>query len=90
MAKDPKAKIVGERRRLLTIHDGARLTPALVAMLGALADEAAELLDHEGTRAGRADARVRAGGYRREQVDPIFVARSDGLAVYVDRNGELA
>ena len=36
MAKDPKAKIVGDRRRLLTIHDGARLTPALVAALAAL------------------------------------------------------
>lgn len=90
MAKDPKAKIVGDRRRLLTIHDGARLTPALVAVLGALTDEVAELFDHEGNRAGAADARVRAGGYRRDHLDPVLVARSDGLAVYVSRDGELA
>lgn len=91
MAKDPKSKIVGDRRRLLTIHDGARLTPALVRVLDALADEANELLDvgldHEGN--GR-EARVKSSRYRRDAVDPVLVARSDGLAVYVSRDGELA
>lgn len=91
MEKDPKAKIVGDRRRLLTIHDGARLTPALVAVFAALADEANELLDagFDEEQHGRA-TRTKTSGYRREQVDPILVARSDGLAIYVGRHGELA
>lgn len=91
MANDPKSKIVGDRRRLLTIHDGARLTPALVRVLDALADEANEILDagFDEEQNGRA-VRAKSSGYRREQIDPILVARSDGLAVYVSRSGELA
>lgn len=69
MAKDPKSKIVGDRRRLLTIHDGARLTPALVRVLDALADEANEILDafFDEEQNGRA---VRAKSSRRRSSRP--------------------
>lgn len=91
MPSDPKKNIVDGRRRLLTIHDGARLTPALVRILDVLADETNELLDagFEEEQSGRA-ARAKASGYKLEELDPILVARKDGIAVYVPTSGRLA
>lgn len=78
--RDPKAKWVEGRHRLLTIHDGTRLTPTIVQLLGVLADNAEEL-------AGDLSADVRPNSYDRgqllEELGPRLVARSDGLALYV-------
>jgi hypothetical protein len=91
MAKDPKKKFTEDRRRFLTIHDGAFLTPAVVAVLDVLARESEEILavalDHEPN--GR-EARVKASGYAREKATPILVARSDGIAVYVSNDWVIA
>lgn len=91
MPSDPKKNIVGTRRRLLTIHDGARLTPALVRVLDVLADETNELLDagFEEEQSGRG-ARAKASSYKLEELDPILVSRKDGIAVYVPSTGRLA
>ena len=91
MSADPKRKIIDGRRRLLTIHDGARLTPALVRVLEVLADEANELLeaDLEHESNGR-EARAKASTYKLGNVDPILVARADGLAIYVAHDGRIA
>lgn len=68
---DPKKRHVGDRHRLLTIHDGTRLTPAIVAVLEALSNEAVEL--------GASEPE-----YRRDYFRPVLVARADGLALYVE------
>lgn len=77
---DPKAKWTEDRHRLLTIHDGTRLTPTIVQLLGVLADNAEEL-------AGELtpDGHPNAYGRRQllEEFAPRLVARSDGLALYV-------
>lgn len=72
---DPKKRHVGDRRRLLTIHDGTRLTPAIVAVLQALTEEADKLVDRSA-----ADWRQRD---QLEALQPVLVARADGLALYV-------
>lgn len=72
---DPKKRWTVDRHRLLTIHDGTRLTPAVVAVLAALVDEAGNLVDPS------------APDWKREQerdrLTPRLVARADGLALYV-------
>ena len=73
MASDPKGQHVTGRRRLLTIHDGARLTPSLARLLEVLADEAAAEIDETD----------HPTNWDRERAAPVLVARSDGLAVYV-------
>lgn len=77
MATDPKKNTIDGRVRAITIHDGARLTPALVRMLDVLVDEATEHLGEK--------TRTTATGYDLERVDPIIVGRSDGIAIYVSR-----
>lgn len=78
--RDPKAKWTEDRHRLLTIHDGTRLTSTLVQLLGVLADNAAEL-------AVWLTPDDRPNSYeRRQKLDelaPRLVTRSDGLALYV-------
>ncbi len=78
--RDPKAKWTEDRHRLLTIHDGTRLTSTLVQLLGVLADNAAEL-------AAELTPDDRPNSYeRRQKLDelaPRLVTRSDGLALYV-------
>jgi len=69
---DPKKKWTEGRHRLLTIHDGTRLTPTLVALLGVVADAAAELTPDSYQRQHKLD-----------ELAPRLVARSDGLALYV-------
>lgn len=76
--RDPKAKHVEGRHRLLTIHDGTRLTPTIVRILNVLADDAEEIV---------VEAVPDATSYRRRDAQelhaPVMLARSDGLAVYV-------
>ena len=78
--RDPKAKWTEGRHRLLTIHDGARLTTALVDVLAVLASASTEL-------AAEDTPDSRPNGYERkarlEELSPRLVARSDGLALYV-------
>jgi hypothetical protein len=88
MARDPKSTIVDGRKRLLTIHDGARLTPALVRILEGLADEANEKLELELDR--QQSISLNGRDRARRAIVPVLVARSDGLAVYVDPDGGLA
>ena len=78
MARDPKAKIVDGKRRAFTIHDGTRLTPAVVAVLGVLADAAADEVNDTEAEYRRENAR--------EALTPVLVARADGVAIYLDRN----
>lgn len=79
-ARDPKAKWVEGRHRLLTIHDGTRLTPTIVSLLAVVADAAEEL-------ASELTPDARPSSYERrnhlEGLAPRLVARSDGLALYV-------
>lgn len=87
MPSDPKKNIVDGRRRLLTIHDGARLTPTLVRLLDGLADEANALREE---RPSSTSGRGNASTYTLDDFDPILVARKDGIAVYVPTSGRLA
>lgn len=91
MASDPKKKLVQGRHRLLTIHDGARITPTLVRILEVLAEETTELLDarFDEEQSGR-QARAKTSTYVLERSDPIMVARADGLAIYIDSERRLA
>lgn len=82
MPSDPKKKLVEGKRRAITIHDGARLTPALVRLLEGLSDEANALAEQ-----GREPREVPSYAY--ERAVPVLVARGDGIAVYVDRDGRL-
>lgn len=84
MASDPKKAIVDGRRRAITIHDGARLTPSLVRVLEVLADEANALREQNHDK-----PRGDASSYDLEASDPVLVARTDGIAVYVPRDGRL-
>ena len=90
MPADPKRPLVDGKHRLLTIHDGARLTPALVRMLGVIADEVTEHLDArlDEEQSGRG-ARVKVPSYSRSSLDPVLVSRSDGLAIYVSSDREV-
>lgn len=78
--RDPKAKWTEDRHRLLTIHDGTRLTPTIVQLLGVLADNAeelaAELTPGHGVNSYQRRERI-------EELAPRLVTRSDGLALYV-------
>lgn len=69
-------QVTNGRRRALTIHNGTRLTPTLVRMLGVLADDVEEIAAEHGDLWRRAD--------ERDRHTPVIVARSDGLAVYVN------
>lgn len=80
MARDPKKKHIGDRRRLLTIHDGTRLTPTIIALLAVLADYAEEISADNEHGYDRRDARMLHV--------PVLVSRSDGLAIYVDAERE--
>lgn len=77
---DPKKRWTEGRHRLLTIHDGTRLTPTLVAVLGVLADAADE-------QAAELTPDDRPSSYQRQhkldELAPRLVARADGLALYV-------
>lgn len=77
--RDPKAKWTEARHRLLTIHDGTRLTPTIVALLGVVADAAEELAAEHAPDGPASYQRER----RLEEFAPPLVARSDGLALYV-------
>lgn len=96
MPADPKRKHLTNgwgsvtKKRAITIHDGTRLTPALVRVLAALTDEVEEHLDArlDTEQTGRG-ARVAAPESVRQRLDPVLVARADGLAIYVDTEGEL-
>jgi hypothetical protein len=89
---DRKASHVPENhRRVLTIHDGARLTPALVAVLSVLSEHAEELVaerisdELDSIPSPSRYQRAEAGRTARSELRPVLVARSDGLAVYAPR-----
>jgi len=77
---DPKRKWTEDRHRLLTIHDGTRLTPTVAAMLANIADAAEELAAELTPDVGPNDYRRRE---RLDELAPRLVGRSDGLALYV-------
>lgn len=83
MPSDPKKKLIEGKRRALTIHDGARLTPALCRVLEGLSDEAYAIAE------GSEGDRTKISSYAFERAVPVLVARADGIAVYVDRDGRL-
>ena len=77
---DPKLQYTKDRHRLLTIHDGARLTPAIVAVLSALVEAAEEIaIDLTDGQGPSSYERRRL----RDELSPRLVARSDGVALYV-------
>jgi hypothetical protein len=79
--RDPKRQWTEGRHRLLTIHDGTRLTPTLVSMLNVLAEAADE-------QAAELTPDDRPNSYQRQrkldELAPRIVARADGLALYVE------
>lgn len=81
---DPKSGTVDGRRRVLTIHDGARVTSTLVRLLSVLADEAEELASDEANSVETSNTYQRRNAYENaaDRHVPILVARADGLAVY--------
>lgn len=89
---DPKAKHVPENfRRVLTIHDGGRLTPALVDVLRTISDHAEDLAlelrteELEAISNPTSYQRRNAASNARQRTRPVLVARADGLAVYAAR-----
>jgi hypothetical protein len=91
-ATDKKAAMVPDNyRRALTIHDGARLTPALVAVLSSLSEHAEVLIiDRTSERLAEhhnasAYQRNSAAAEVRSSTRPVLIARADGLAVYCPR-----
>jgi len=89
---DAKAKQVPDGfRRVLTIHDGGRLTPALVSLLAHLSEHAeylaADLVTEEldGIHNPTSYQRRNAASNARSRTRPVLIARSDGLAVYAPR-----
>lgn len=89
---DRKATHVPENfRRVLTIHDGARLTPALVDLLRTLSehaeDLAVELVTEELDTTHNPSAYQRRNAQRdaRHTARPVLVGRSDGIALYAAR-----
>lgn len=81
---DPNKVHTEGRHRLLTIHQGTRLTPTIVSVLQVLAEAAEEAAAelHPDDRPN-SYARVR----ELEELAPRLVARSDGLALYVTSRG---
>lgn len=75
-ARDPKKKWTEDRHRLLTIHDGTRLTPAIVKILEAIVDEAREIADDPTLSKWQQAEEL-------DRLSPRLVGRSDGIALYV-------
>lgn len=79
------------RRRLLTISDGVRLTPGLVAILDTISTVTTNALESrlEEEEVDYARVRRRVTNYDRDRLTPVLIQRADGLAVYVDERGEV-
>lgn len=89
---DRKARYVPENfRRVLTVHDGGRLTPALVDVLRTLSEHAEDLRveieaeELEAVNYPTIDQRRKIAANARRRARPVLVARAEGLAVYASR-----